>query len=284
MSSLSGAEKLKFESLFSMSGGYVIDFSNSSFQRFVMDCVRLDIYDSRYERHGTSKANRLRALWDIEPDSVVGRLLEEMLQYYEVKETLTESGVRSFNRKLFEECMNIASRLQGKTPRRTETAGTTEDFLKKEVDEVSAGSLGIDGAVTAVLEQRIIEVKQCLNSGVSLSVIFLCGSILEGILLGIATKYPREFNQAGSCPKNKDTGKPKPFPEWSLANFIDAAHELGFLGLDVKKYSHSLRDFRNYIHPYEQMMQKFTPDAHTAKISWQVLKAAMNDIQGKSKT
>jgi hypothetical protein len=50
------------------------------------------------------------------------------------------------------------------------------------------------------------------------------------------------------------------------------------LGLDVKKFSHALRDFRNYIHPYEQMASRFNPDAHTAQICFQVLRAAISAL------
>ena len=107
-----------------------------------------------------------------------------------------------------------------------------------------------------------------------LSVIFLVGSTLEGLLLGTALKYPREFNQSKSSPKYDD-GKVKKFPEWTLSNLIDVACAVGLLGEDVKKFSHALRDFRNYIHPYEQMSSGFDPDKHTAKICWQVLKAAI---------
>ncbi len=49
----------------------------------------------------------------------------------------------------------------------------------------------------------------------------------------------------------------------------------------VKKFSHSLRDFRNYIHPYEQVSSRFNPDEHTARISWQVLKAALFQLSGQ---
>ncbi len=279
MASLSEVEKKKLETLFLMSGGYVLDFSNTSFQRFIYNCIKVDIYNGKYEMYGTSKANRLRALWDLESDKLVGRLTEEMLGYCEVQ----QRGSSSFDKKLYEECVSVAHRLQGRKVDRQEGASTAEDFLKKELDEVSIDTLRIDGAVTFVLQQRIVEVKQCLTAGASLSVIFLCGSILEGLLLGIATQHPKEFNQATSCPKNKDTGKPKQFHEWKLSEFIEVGYELGFLGLDVKKYSHSLRDFRNYIHPYEQLSSGFGPDKYTARISWQVLKAAMHDIHERVK-
>ena len=42
------------------------------------------------------------------------------------------------------------------------------------------------------------------------------------------------------------------FQDWKLTNFIDVSYELGLLDEDVK-VSHALRNFRNYIHPYEQV-------------------------------
>jgi hypothetical protein len=149
-----------------------------------------------------------------------------------------------------------------------------DDFLKKEFSEISLEKLGLDVVITETLILRFEEIKKCLTAKAPLSVIFLSGSTLEGILLGIASKYPKEFNQAKASPKDKE-GKPFQFHQWTLSNFIDVAYEVGLLKEDVKKFSHTLRDFRNYIHPYEQMTSRFNPDEHTAKISWQVLKAAL---------
>ncbi len=155
------------------------------------------------------------------------------------------------------------------TPARNE-----DDFLKKDFQEAPLESIGLDGVVTEILKLRVDEIEKCLSADAPLSVIFLAGSTLEGVLLGVALKYPKEFNQSKSSPRDKE-GKAKQFPDWTLSNFIDVAYEVGLLAEDVKKYSHSLRDFRNYIHPYQQMSSRFNPDKHTAKISWQVLKAAL---------
>ena len=94
----------------------------------------------------------------------------------------------------------------------------------------------------------------------------------------MATLYPKEFNQSKAAPKDPQ-GKVKQFHEWSLSQFIDSAYEVGLLKEDVKKFSHSLRHFRNYIHPYPQSLSNFAPDIHTAKISWQVLKAALHQLK-----
>lgn len=149
-----------------------------------------------------------------------------------------------------------------------------DDFLNKEFSEISLDKLDLDGIITDTLNARLDEIKRCLTAKAPMSVIFLSGSSLEGILLGVASKYPKEFNQTKSSPKDKE-GKVKPHQDWTLSNFINTANELGLIKEDVKKFSHSLRDFRNYIHPYEQVIARFNPDEHTAKICWQVLKAAI---------
>ncbi|MBN1180886.1 MAG: hypothetical protein JXB49_01275 [Bacteroidales bacterium] len=152
-----------------------------------------------------------------------------------------------------------------------------DDFLNKEFSEISLEKIGLDGIITETLKSRFEEIKKCLSANAPLSVIFLGGSTLEGILLGIALKHPQEFNKSEASPKDKN-GKVKQFPDWTLSNYIDVAYDLGFLLEDVKKFSHSLRDFRNYIHPYAQVSSGFSPDKHTAAICWQVLKAAIYQL------
>jgi len=149
-----------------------------------------------------------------------------------------------------------------------------EDFINQEFDETSIYDLNLDGFISDVLNSRIQEIKANLKANSPLSAIVIIGSTLEGILLGFASKNPKDFNQAKSAPKDKN-GKTKYHHDWSLTNFIDVAHELKFIQEDVKKFSHTLRDFRNYIHPYEQMSSGFNPDIHTAKLCWNVLKVAM---------
>lgn len=164
--------------------------------------------------------------------------------------------------------------IENQTPKVQVVEIKEEDFLSQEFRDLSIDKIGLDGSVTEVLNYRFAEIKVCLEKEVPLSAIILIGSSLEGILLGVALKNMKEFNQAASSPKDKE-GKVKQFPMWSLSNFIDVAFELKLLNQDVKKFSHALRDFRNYIHPYEQMSSNFHPDKHTAQICWQVLKAGI---------
>ena len=148
-------------------------------------------------------------------------------------------------------------------------------FLEKEFGEIHLEKLGLDDDITNILLLRIEEIKNCMTAHAPLAAIILLGSVLEGILLGIANQMPKEFNQSNSAPKNATNNAVKRFQEWSLANFIDVAYDLELINKDVKLYSQGLRDFRNYIHPDVQLTSKFIPNDETAKISFQVLKAAI---------
>lgn len=155
-----------------------------------------------------------------------------------------------------------------------------DDFLQKSFEEISIEGLNIDIFVYSILDNRIQELQKCLKVDAPLAVIFHAGSILEGLLLGIAQKNPRDFNTSSASPRNSE-GAVKAFHEWTLNNYIEVAYSLNYLHEDVKKFSHALREFRNYIHPYQQASSKFSPDENTARICFQVLKAAIAQIRKK---
>ncbi len=272
MASLKFNEKKLFEKLFQgQSAGYVLDFSDRTFKDFFSD-YNIDIEDNKYCKNGTSKMKRLRTFWEVEVNEIVGKVCDGLLEYANSIETIKDKDNQL--------AQLFISKLLGKEVTKNEINETTEDeFSRKEFKNIDLSLLNLDIQTTNILSQRIIEIEKCLKSNANLSVIFLCGSTLEGILLGVAINNPKEFNTAKSAFKIKD--KVQPLHNWTLNALIDVAHEKGYIGLDVKKFSHALRDFRNFIHPSQQAILKFNPDNHTAKISWQVLQATIDNICGK---
>lgn len=276
MSSLTSLEKRRYEDLFRMVSGYVLDFTDRTFAQFFRENVGIEIYDDRYAYNGGSKAKHLRAFWEMDDDAVVGRILKSLLELWRYQ---NELGNDSRADKTYSECLKSTARLLGGDVGVVEAE---EEFLKKDFGAISIVGLDIDATIAPILDSRIREAMKCHDAGASLASIFMCGSVLEGILLNIALKNPAAFNQAKSSPKYKETQKVKPFQDWTLANLIDVAHEVGLLRLDVKKFSHVVRDFRNFIHPYEQVASNFEPDKHTAEICLQVLRAAIAGLKQAS--
>ena len=109
MSDLSFTEKMRLERLFAMGNGYVLNFSNKTFAEFIYGSKGANVYDAKYSGGGDSKANRLRTFWDVEPNHVVGKLLDDILQAWdEVRGYSGES-------ELPEEYLHIVQRLKGST-------------------------------------------------------------------------------------------------------------------------------------------------------------------------
>lgn len=273
MSRLTAADKLYLEKVFGMSSGYVLHFSDATFGQFFGNYL-IDIHGIEFQTYGTSKANKLRAFWDQETVSLVGQVLSEMLDVYEAQ---CAFGSIEMDSDSLKKCREIVATLNGIST--ANDTSTEEEFLNQEFEMPDIQKLPVDFAVSQVIRERLHEVQLCLHSGANLSVIFLCGSILEAVLLGAAHNHPERFNRSSSSPKRN--GRVKPFPEWYLSELIDVAHKIGLLKLDVHKFGHGLREFRNYIHPYQQLASGFTPDEHTAKICFQVLKAALADVAGE---
>jgi len=275
MNSLTDIDKRYLEKILEMSSGYVLDYSDATYGEF-FSRHKIDIHGSRYQIYGTSKAKKMRAFWELEPDNVVAPVLDEMLASYEVD---CELNGREAEKGILDKSKAIVARLGGKISG-AEDADTEDVFLNQEFKIPNLQKLPVEPQIATIIEQRLSEARSALKAGAFLSVIFLCGSVLEGVLLGTAQSNPEKFNRASSSPKNKE-GKVKPLHEWSLAQLIDTACEIDLLEVDVKKFSHGLRDFRNYIHPYEQLISGFFPDQHTAKVCFQVLKTALASLAGE---
>lgn len=109
-------EKSKFETLFGMKSGYVMDFSDRTFQEFIFDSIKVDIYDERYNHASGSKANRLRGFWNIETKFQIGKLLEKLLEYWLHKVQIKEFDYDRSDELLYEECSKIVQILKMESP------------------------------------------------------------------------------------------------------------------------------------------------------------------------
>lgn len=116
MSDINFKEKKFLERLLEMGGGYVLDFSNRTMQEFIMDTMDVDIYHGKYSFKGDSKANRLRAFWEIESNYHVGLLLENLLDYWLTQIHTGERDYDYTDENLHKECLKIVERLKSGGP------------------------------------------------------------------------------------------------------------------------------------------------------------------------
>jgi hypothetical protein len=110
MADLTFIEKKRLETFLGMGSGYVMDFSDRTFQAFVGEITGINIYDPKYMRASGSKAHRLRAFWDIENNQVVATLVKGFLDYWLSK---VQDGLLDYHsdEALYKNCLEIVARL-----------------------------------------------------------------------------------------------------------------------------------------------------------------------------
>jgi len=189
-------------------------------------------------------------------------------------------ALKTLNQTLATEGLTVV--LDGVVPQIEHTKPTftpaTEEKELKPLPPPDFLGLCLEPGFGELLAGRWDEAQRCLDAKAFLAATILMGSLLEGLLLAVCQRYPKAANQATCAPKDPQTGKPKYFGNWTLSETIEVAHELKWIGLDVKKFSHALREFRNLIHPYQQLQTQTFPDFDTCQISWLVVQAATHDL------
>jgi len=78
-------DKLLLEDVFDMGGGYVLDFSNTTFAQFFVDEVGVNIDEARYFASGSSKAKRFRCFLKLADDSTAAKVINALWEYRELK-------------------------------------------------------------------------------------------------------------------------------------------------------------------------------------------------------
>lgn len=114
MANLSFSDKKRLETFLDMGGGYVLNFSNNTLQRFVHDAIGIDIYNAKYDNGGTtSKANRIRGVWEKESDYQVGLLIEAFTKYW--SEFIGGSQISNEQFDLLKNCEALAHKLKSES-------------------------------------------------------------------------------------------------------------------------------------------------------------------------
>jgi len=129
-----------------------------------------------------------------------------------------------------------------------------------------------DSALRIIIERDYAEIQKAYISECWKSVIILCGGTIEAILTDLLISNETAAKATKSAPKNSDITR------WDLSNLIDVAVELSLVSAGVEKLSHSIREYRNLVHPGNELRNKLRFDAEEAKIAVEVLNIVHRDL------
>ncbi|WP_216894131.1 hypothetical protein [Nocardia alni] len=140
----------------------------------------------------------------------------------------------------------------------------------------------IDNSGTAdLLLKRAAEARICQRSGAYTMAVIAIGSFVEGMLLTMLTERDEECrNNRFVDPQGKLVTSRQP----NLAMLIDTAHAHGWIQLDAKTFMHTVRNFRNYIHPGKELADNPDFDNDSVGLCWAPLQAMLNDLEQRFQT
>ncbi len=124
----------------------------------------------------------------------------------------------------------------------------------------------------AIIERDYDEIQRAFISNCWKSVIILCGGIIEAILTDLLLSNKTIAIAAKSASKENDITR------WDFAKLIDVSVELKLVSAGIQKLSHPLREYRNLVHPSNEIRNQLSFNAEEAKISVEVLHILHRDL------
>lgn len=124
----------------------------------------------------------------------------------------------------------------------------------------------------AIIERDYEEIQKAFIANCWKSVLILCGGVIEAILTDLLIVNEAAAIAAESAPRIKDITR------WDFSKLIDVAVELKLVSLGVQKLSHPLREYRNLVHPSNEIRKQLSFNAEEAKIAIEVLHMLHRDL------
>ncbi|MFI5563359.1 hypothetical protein ACIA2T_29100 [Amycolatopsis japonica] len=127
---------------------------------------------------------------------------------------------------------------------------------------VSLADIVSDPVFGGQLKARLDEAYRCWQTGAPTAAIIMLGSLLEGVLYDVA------LSRHATGPKPSDR----------LEQLIINAREQKWISREVAEYADVLRNHRNLVHPKKQWTQAYRPTEDAARIAWNVVVGAFNNL------
>ena len=161
----------------------------------------------------------------------------------------------------------------------------TDPKLKTEGTIVSMPDFSFlvsDKKMQSILHRRWNEIMNCLNNNnpAPLSATIMMGGLLEALFIARINKLSdkRPIFKLKTVPKDKKTGTPLPFSDWTLNDYIEVATEMSWIRKPARDIGKVLRDYRNLIHPERELSSGIVIEIEDAQMFLPIFTQLANQI------
>jgi len=129
-----------------------------------------------------------------------------------------------------------------------------------------------DPQLRNVVERDYAEIQRGVAGQCWKSSIILSAGAIEAILLDLVLQEPARARKTKHAPEEADPTL------WHLIDLINVAVEMGRISPGIQKFSHSVRAYRNLVHPAQEVRTGMKIGEEEAKIALEVLHIICRDL------
>lgn len=130
-----------------------------------------------------------------------------------------------------------------------------------------------DAALRGIVERDYLELQRAFVSQCWKACIVLSGGVLEGVLTDLLQQSSIVALGATSAPARQTD-----ITRWDLSSLIDVAVQLKLVSPAISKLSHPVREFRNLIHPGNEIRNQLAFGSEEARIAIEVVNILHRDL------
>ena len=129
-----------------------------------------------------------------------------------------------------------------------------------------------DTKIRDIVERDYAEIQRAFIAECWKSVIILSGGAIEAMLVDLLEQNRTSAQTAASAPKSTELSR------WVLSDLIAVAVELKLVSAGAEKLSHSIREYRNLVHPGNEIRNGLSFGREEARIALEVLHIIHRDL------
>lgn len=129
-----------------------------------------------------------------------------------------------------------------------------------------------------ILERDYAEIQRAIVAQCWKSAIILSGGAIEAMLLDLLQLAQNATHALAASSAPKKPPKQGDIGRWDLDDLIKVAVELNLVNPGVERLSHSVREYRNLVHPGNEIRSRLTVEAEEARIAVTVLDMLHRDL------
>lgn len=187
-------------------------------------------------------------------------------------ETIVAKVCRDLELRLRRQEIGLSKGNEFRVPRKPATDDSQKSTLSKPVVETREFKFIADGKLRGILERDYAEIQRAYASECWKSVIIVSGSAIEAILLDRLQADAGRAQASSKAPNDPDLRR------WDLEKLIEVAVDLCPKLAGVQRLSHSVRGYRNLVHPGNEMRTGLVFGKEEARIALEVLNLVHREL------